>query len=116
MIASKKSWKNEPMAKEREMLSFDKIYTNLDAEKMMKGFIPEDMDDKWFIYFENRWLYFHRSWTGHCIFKLKLDCSPTGARVMETWVTRNQLHYKSSGSEDELSMLSALIDNLLLRN
>jgi hypothetical protein len=29
-----------------------------------KGLIPRAMEDKWYIYFENDCLYFHRSWTG----------------------------------------------------
>lgn len=48
MKAQKSSWKNFDMPKEREKIPFEALYSDLEAEKMMEGFIPEGMDDKWF--------------------------------------------------------------------
>ena len=31
------------------------------------------MEDKWFIFMENGILYFHRSWTGVCIYQVHFD-------------------------------------------
>lgn len=114
MKATKKSWKNEKMSKERELLSFEALYSDLDADKMMNGYLPKEMEDKWFIYFHKGRLYFHRSWTGYCIFMAKLDAFSTGMRMTEVWVTRDKLHYNSSGRESDLSIFSSLIESLLI--
>jgi hypothetical protein len=38
-----------------------------DAEqfaRLKEGLIPQTMEDKWFVYYEEPQLFFHRSWTG----------------------------------------------------
>ena len=37
-------------------------------EHIKRGIVPEEMEEKWFIYFEDDKLYFHRSWSGSLIF------------------------------------------------
>ena len=71
------------------------------------------MDDKWFVFFENEWLYFHRSWTGACIFGVQLDGSSAGARVVEAWASRDRAQYQSPGIEQERELLEHLIRSLL---
>ena len=36
-------------------------------DQIRAGHIPEMMEDKWFIYWQDDRLFFHRSWTGYCI-------------------------------------------------
>ena len=81
----------------------------------MMGHLPRDMDDKWFIYFEDGWLYFHRSWTGSTIYGLRLDGSPTGVRVTDSWVSRDPEHYRETRIEYDRQMVRFLIDAILLR-
>lgn len=33
-------------------------------ERIRQGHMPEQMEDKWFMYFENNIIHYHRSWTG----------------------------------------------------
>ncbi len=58
--------------------------------KVTNGLIPQEMEDKWFIYYENEWLYFHRSWTGNGIYKAKLNKESDGYSITEFWAERNQ--------------------------
>ena len=81
---------------------------------MRFGHIPEDMDDKWFIFFEKGWLYFHRSWTGACIYGVRLDGSPNGVRVIDCWASRDRAHYNSPGLEHDKEMVQSLIRSRLL--
>jgi len=37
-------------------------------DKIKKGFIPKTMEDKWYIYSKDNWLFFHRAWTGQGIY------------------------------------------------
>lgn len=66
--ATRNSWKIGPLPNEREHIDLPLIFDDTEGEKLRLGHIPEDMDDKWFIFFEKGWLYFYRSWTGDCIF------------------------------------------------
>jgi hypothetical protein len=102
------------MPAERERLDLPMLYSDADAEQMMKGHIPSNMDDKWFIFFENGWLYFHRSWTGHCIFAVRLDGFPAGVRVVEAWVNRDASQYNSPGVDADKQLVEQLIGSCLL--
>lgn len=79
---------------------------------MRLGFLPQNMDDKWFVYFADGWLNFHRSWTGAHIYALKLDGSPFGVRVVEAWVSRDEEQYRSPGIEHDQEFVVSLINSL----
>lgn len=114
MKATKDNWKNEPLPDQRTPLGYERYFNDLQGERMQQGYVPRDMDDKWFIYFEAGWLNFHRSWTGHCIYQLKLDGSPAGVRVIESWVNSNRDQNNVPDLEKNREILNSLIDNYLL--
>ncbi|MGB3511189.1 MAG: hypothetical protein WBA93_18525 [Microcoleaceae cyanobacterium] len=66
----------------------EEIYTKAELERITMGLIPQSMDDKWFIFYEEPWLYLHRSWTGLCIFKVCFEVVDEYAAVTEAWVNR----------------------------
>ena len=115
MAATSSSWKRLEAPAEREDLKLQALFTDSDAEEMMQGFVPKQMEDKWFIYFEDGWLWFHRSWTGAAIYALRLDGSPVGIRVVESWVNRNPEQYKLKDTEFDRKLVTYLIDSILLR-
>ena len=49
--------------------------------RLMDGHIPENMEDKWFLYSEDNLLYICRSWTGYCMYKVHFL---EGNRIMVT--------------------------------
>ncbi len=62
-IATKSSWKNHPIDNPKR-IDIELQFTAEQFSKLTYGLIPEEMEDKWFIFLQNDWLYFHRSWTG----------------------------------------------------
>ena len=64
MPASKTSWKREPF-KQCVPIQYHAAFDADQLVHLKAGLIPQAMEDKWFIYFEE--LFFHRSWTGHTI-------------------------------------------------
>jgi len=112
--ATRSSWKTQPLPAQREPLELPLLFSDAEGERLILGHIPEDQDDRWFIFFENGWLYFHRSWTGACIYGLRLDGSPNGVRVVEAWVSAEKEHYKSLGPEHDVWMVQQLISSRLL--
>ncbi|NCS49383.1 MAG: hypothetical protein GPJ29_15900 [Microcystis aeruginosa BK11-02] len=114
MTATKKSWKTLNFPSITEKLGYSKDYSDSDAKKLMVGFVPKQMEDKWFIYFDNGWLYLLRSWTGIYIYGLKLDRSPTGVNITDSWVNRDPNQYNENDIEYDRKMAAFLIDVILL--
>ncbi|MCL2912792.1 hypothetical protein L2725_03165 [Shewanella corallii] len=90
-------------------LKYQAQYSNAEAAKIRAGLEPTDMEDKWRIFADGDWVYFQRSWTGYLIFALKLESTPTGMRVVESWVNANPDEYNSQGREQDIAMLDKLI-------
>lgn len=108
--ATRNSWKMRPMPKVRRRLTVDRIFSPNEYQRLQVGRIPKVMEDKWFIFFEDEWLYFHRSWTGECVYELRLEPSNAHYRIAEVWVN-DELKGKRPFDE---SLLLSLIDHLLL--
>lgn len=108
-------WKTLPLPSGRRSLELQGIFSDLEAEQIREGLIPETMEDKWFIFAEDGWVYFHRSWTGACIYWIKLDGSPTGARITESWVNTDPSQYQGIDPEFDKKLVRFLIDAFLLK-
>lgn len=76
---------------------------------LRRGLIPRDMDDRWFIFVEDDWLYIHRSWTGACIFAVQFCDKDRGAEVASAWASRDTEQYRSPGAEYDTRLLRDLI-------
>jgi hypothetical protein len=114
MRAGAADWKHLPPPSEREDLGFEAVFTEAEAEQLMEGLVPKEMEDKWFIYFADDWLRFHRSWTGAYIYGLRLESIPEGQRVAEAWVNRDPEQYRGSDTTYDRQLVRFLIDALLL--
>ncbi len=61
IIATRSSWVNFPI-KELTKVDIDLKFSEDQFLKIKNGFVPRQMEDKWFIFYEDECLYFHRSW------------------------------------------------------
>jgi hypothetical protein len=113
-IATKDSWKILPRPTARADLAFTGSYTSEEFERMKRGLIPRQMEDKWLIYFEESWIYFHRSWTGPCIYGIRFESSITGVFAVESWVSRDSTQYRETRTDYDQLVAKFLIDALLL--
>ncbi len=87
--ATRSDWKIQPMPELKTRLQVEEIFTKEEYEYLTWGLIPMSMDDKWFIYLEDDWLYYHRSWTGYCVFQVRLERFEDGYSIAEAWVNYN---------------------------
>lgn len=89
-------------------------FTDKQFSKLSKGLIPREMEDKWFIFYENDALYFHRSWTGFGIYQAPLIKERDGYSIKEFWAERNQEKYKNEDDNTDIETISFLIARGLL--
>jgi ADP-ribosylglycohydrolase len=111
--ATKETWKNIPIDNPKR-IDIDLLFTDKQFSKLINGLIPQQMEGKWFIYYENEWLYFHRSWTGNGMYKAKLNKVTNGYSIKEFWAERNQEKYKNEDDNTDIETFSFLIARGLL--
>jgi hypothetical protein len=78
------------------------------------GFRPENMDEKWFIFYEQECLYIHRSWTGFCIYVVHFERQGRDSVVCEIQVNRNPKQYGVTDDSYDAQMAFWVIDFILL--
>jgi hypothetical protein len=113
--AKPSDWNTQPLPDARETISLDRIFTAEEIDRIQQGLIPEEMEDKWFIYWQDDTLYFHRSWTGFCIYVVRFQRDGDFWRMIEADVNRDPDQYQGDDEDRERAMISYLIDLLLLR-
>jgi 8-oxo-dGTP diphosphatase len=113
--ATRQSWPNiKPLPAQHSGLTIQRTFTEQEYEKILLGFVPEQMEDKWFMFVEDDALYAHRSWTGYCIYQLVLVKDEGGYVAGETFVNRDEIQYSGKDDLYDGRMLMFLIDHLLL--
>jgi len=112
--AKKSDWKTEPMPAMRAVLSLERRFDPSEVAAIRRGVIPEEMEDKWFIYWNRNRLYFHRSWTGICVYVVRFKCNDAGASIVEAFANRDPAQYLESDDRRDEAMILFLIDVVLL--
>ena len=98
----------------RAPLAFARRFTPEEGRRIALGIVPRNMEDKWFIYFEDGWLHFHRSWTGVCIYTVRLADADGASEIAEAWVNRAPDQYTRTDDDYDAQLLGFLVDRLLL--
>ncbi len=113
-IAERTDWKTLELPERRTTIALDRRFSADEMERLRRGFIPEEMEDKWFIFLEDDRLYFHRSWTGICIYVVRLVPDGDGRRMVEAEVNREPTQYTQTDDEQDAATIGSLIDLFLL--
>lgn len=113
--ATRASWKTQPMPEARSALPFTRDFSAAEFEHLRRGLIPREMEEHWFAYMEDDCLYWHRSWTGFCIFQVRLEPVGDGWRAVEAWANRDLDQYRVTNVQADVGHLDRLIDMLLAR-
>jgi len=106
--------RSQPPLEHRAPFDFRGTYTETEVARLHVGLSPQEMEDKWNVVYEAPWLFFHRSWTGFCIYGVQLAPTATGASIVDSWVNRDASQYRGSTVEHDRAVLRFLIDGLML--
>ena len=107
-------WNICPLPDRRVTVALDRLFTHEQVGRLRLGLIPEEMSDKWFVYWQDDTLHFHRSWTGHCIYIVRLAPESGGHRMTSADVNRDPEQYSETDDALDARLVSWLIDVLLL--
>jgi hypothetical protein len=112
--ATRDDWKIEPMPEALAPIPYAHVFDAAEHARVIRGIVPEEMEDKWFVFYEAPWLWFHRSWTGFAIYAVKLLVTDVGSTVEGAWVNRSPEQYRETDDAYDREVLSFLVERLLL--
>ena len=112
--ATRASWKTEPMPAARARLPYARAFDASEHERLLRGIVPAQMEDKWFVFYEAPWLWFHRSWTGVAIYGVQLRVGEGGSEVEAAWANRAPEQYRETDDAHDAAILSYLVERILL--
>lgn len=106
-IATREDWDILPMPEENTVFIFERHFTDEQMNSLRQGFVPREMEDKWFWFMEGNTLYAHRSWTGICIYAVEFNQETDQHRVT---VNRNIEQYRCDSIEADADRLNMLLN------
>ena len=113
MAASADSWKSEPF-REGVPLPYQAVFSTEEFARLKTGLVPQSMEDKWFVYYEEPHLFIHRSWTGQPVYRLTLNSTPEEAQVAETLLSKDLATMADADLDYQFQLVDFLVSNLLL--
>ena len=94
------------MPQRHETFVLNRTFSDQEMFALRCGNVPQAMEDKWFWFMEGSTLWAHRSWTGHCIFRI--DFKADNNHIVT--VNRNPEQYRSFGVEEDRESLNRLLN------
>lgn len=106
-------WKKAAMPNETESFVSGRKLRPDEFSKLIMGLKPSSMDDKWFVYWLNQSIYFHRSWSGHCIFIAKVEKVEDDIFLTEVITNKKPDQFGTQDIRVKKEMFNKLIDLVL---
>lgn len=98
-----------PSMPERHVrIPIDLVLREYEIQRLRYGFYP-DNDTRWFVYVADNCLYFHRSWTGFCIFKMPIQVKDGVYRLNELIANRDPDQYNPTEDHDDRETIVDLL-------
>jgi len=79
-------------------------------EIIKKGLIPNNKEDKWYVYFENNWLYFIKFCSGQEIYKAELIYKNNYYYIDDIWVERDQDIYSNLNDDFDICIIHIIVE------
>jgi hypothetical protein len=103
-----------PLPRLRVQIPFERSFTQAEFFRLKQGIEPQSMEDRWHIFFKDPWLHFVRSWTGFCVYKVRLEKHRDGFKVATALANRDKRQYGGTDAREDAAILSAQINELRL--
>ena len=113
--AARDSWKHEPLFDPQPIPAPHRVWTDAEMSSMRLGYVPQVMEEKWFIFMEENRLFVYRSWTGFGIYEAAFASTEGGHIIESAVVCGDNNKWQRSSDEEESAFLESLIVSHLLR-
>ena len=113
-IATKEDWEISPMPEKTAAFTVKRHFTDEEIENLKAGHLPEEMEDRWFAYFEDNKLYIHRSWSGICVYVVEFHFKKESlfdfhADQHKVTVNRDNDQYSNTDIEEDIEQVNELL-------
>lgn len=110
--ANADDWNIQPLPEQFTTLKLDILLNEQQSNAVRRGFIPDEMEEKWFCYFDNNTLYQHRSWTGVCIDEVTFVLENKQLRAISAKVNRDSTQYTNIDDAEDIKRIKEIFDSL----
>jgi hypothetical protein len=114
--ASRNDWDNKPLPEQHATLKVERRFSEAEMDAIRHGFVPWEMGQKWFIYFEDNTLYMHRSWTGSCIYVAKFRKVGDEYEITHLLANRDPEQVKHMDDAEYVAFFLETLDGYFLRH
>lgn len=107
-------WTRHPMPRRRVDLPLNFTLNAQESSRIRLGFIPKQMEDKWFAWFDPERLILnqHRSWTGYHIDRIHFVVDGEGLRAVRATVNRDVDQYSNTDDAEDVQRIESLVRSL----
>ena len=107
--ASRDDWQITAIPRQHVLLTGNELptvrHSPVEFRQIGHGFVPQAMEEKWFIYAQENHVYFHRSWTGYCIYVADFEPVEGGFRLARLAINRDPGQYSETNDQYDCSYL-----------
>ncbi len=111
-VATASDWKIEPMPDSKEDISIIELAIPIPEEAMdvlRKGHIPEVQEDHWFMYCDEEYIRYYRSWTGMCALEAYYKKDASGYVIDKLKINHALAEFGVNGDEAGAALFVYLI-------
>ena len=112
-VVKKDAWKSNELSKPHPIKANFR-FTESQYAKIRFGLLPLQMEDKWFVYFDDGRIHLHRSWTGAKIYEAAIQKGEDCYTITEIIVERDMELYSNTDDNEDVRSFSFLIGRGLL--
>ena len=87
-----------------------------DFEKLKHGIYARSTEEKWNAFLLDNYMYWSRSWTDICIYKVRIERNLDGIALTKLKVTRNPDEYGSTNLEHDVRLFKKFLGFFLKDN
>lgn len=113
--ANRTSWhKVKPLSQIYKNISLERRFSLDEYKIISQGYIPNSLDDKWFIFIEENIMFIYNSRAGTCIYQIIFQKSDDHYEIINVLVNRDPKEYINTNEIYDLHQVDFIIDWFLL--
>lgn len=109
ITATADSWTTQPMPNEHTVIRTGIKVSSEAMDIIRKGHIPEAMEDHWFMYCDDEYIRYYRSWTGICIYEARYEKADDGYQITSLKANRSQNQYQETNDRRDYCLFMYLL-------